>query len=167
VPFGKLAKGAKYLGKFADDAFGAGRKYGDDLATGARKYGDGAVGVGRRSADDFAQAAGKAGARDLAQSAARSAAQAAAARRAAQEAVTRQAQAAIAWVAKNNPLPVLAAALRPRIALRDVVSSSEVVLGDLIAAMGSVGGLVERLATGGSPWSLCPGRPIRRSSSRC
>ncbi|RKT52476.1 RHS repeat-associated core domain-containing protein [Saccharothrix australiensis] len=136
VPFGKLAKGAKYLFKYGDDLLGAGRRggryaddaagagrYADDVAGGARKYGDNLAGAARRNAADF----GKAAAREAAQSAARraaAAAAAAAARRAAMEAVTKRAKAAIAHAAKNNPLPVLQAVLKPRIALKDLVSSA-------------------------------------------
>ncbi|CCH30243.1 YD repeat-containing protein [Saccharothrix espanaensis DSM 44229] len=140
IPFGKLAKGAKYLYKYGDDLIGAGRqagrraddvagagRYADDVAGGARKYGDDLAGAGRRNAGDFAKTAAKQAAQSAAQVAAKraaAAAAAAAARRAAMEAVTARAKAAISYAARHNPLPVLQAALKPRIALKDLVSSA-------------------------------------------
>ncbi|RAS70990.1 hypothetical protein C8D87_1011291 [Lentzea atacamensis] len=47
-----------------------------------------------------------------------------AARAAAMAAITKRAKAAIAYAAKNNPLPLLQAALKPRIAMKDLVSSA-------------------------------------------
>ncbi|RAS61090.1 hypothetical protein C8D87_11038 [Lentzea atacamensis] len=47
-----------------------------------------------------------------------------AARAAAMAAITKRAKAAIAYAAKNNPLPLLQAALKPRIAIEDLVSSA-------------------------------------------
>ncbi|MDR6594751.1 RHS repeat-associated core domain-containing protein [Saccharothrix longispora] len=145
IPFGKLAKGAKYLYKYGDDLFGGARRYGDDVASGARRYGDDVVGGARRYGDDiagaarrnvadFAKTAGRSAAQVAAQRAAAAAA-AAAARRAAMEAVTKRAKAAIAHAAKNNPLPVLQAALKPRIAMKDLVSSAANVPARKVAAV--------------------------------
>ncbi|MGW6448655.1 LamG-like jellyroll fold domain-containing protein [Lentzea sp. NPDC055074] len=133
IPGGKLLKGAKYLYKYGDDVLGAARKYGDDVVGGARRYGDDVVGGARKFGDDLAAAGRRVG--DFAKSALKEAAQLAAkkaaaeaaaraARIAAMAAITKRAKAAIAHAAKNNPLPVLAAALRPRIQMKDLVSSS-------------------------------------------
>ncbi|ATE55219.1 polymorphic toxin-type HINT domain-containing protein [Actinosynnema pretiosum] len=142
VPFGKLAKGAKYLFGAAGDLLGGARRYGDDLAAGVRRRGGDAAAGARRYGDDVAVGARRGGgaaavgrnvadfARTAAAGAARAAAHravaavAAAARRAAMEAVTSRARAAIAHAARTNPLPVLQAALKPRVAARDLVSSS-------------------------------------------
>jgi RHS repeat-associated protein len=75
VPFGKLAKGVKYLAKYGDDLIGGARKYGDDVIGAGRKYGDDVAGVARRNAGDMAKTA----ARQAAQTAAKKAAAAAAA----------------------------------------------------------------------------------------
>jgi RHS repeat-associated protein len=152
VPFGKvakLAKGARYLykatksaRKYGDDAVSAGRRFGDDAASGVRRYGDDAASSARKYGDDvgsrgksswsrrggsdFKHASGRGfvtAAQHAAERAA-AAARAAAARRAAMRAITERAQAAIAHAAKNNPLPILQAALKPRVALKDLVSSA-------------------------------------------
>ncbi|SHG56304.1 RHS repeat-associated core domain-containing protein [Streptoalloteichus hindustanus] len=153
VPFGKVAKGVKYLAKYGDDLIGgarrygddlvgAGRRYGDDLAGAARRYGDDLAGAARRYGDNIAGAArrfgrgvakyGKAAGRygSMAARAGRagistmSAAAAAAARRAAQEAVTRVARQAAETAVRRNPIPVLQAALKPTYLMKDLVSSA-------------------------------------------
>ncbi|MET9230419.1 LamG-like jellyroll fold domain-containing protein [Lentzea sp. NPDC003310] len=145
VPFGKLAKGVKYLAKYGDDIIGAGRRYGDDVASAGRKYGDDVVGAGRKYGDDLAGAArrnagdmAKTAAREAAQTAARkaaAAAAAAAARLAAMRAVTARAKAAIAHAVKNNAMPVLQAVLKPKIAMKDLVSSSANMPARLVSAV--------------------------------
>lgn len=122
IPGGKLLKKAKYLYKYADDAIGAARKYGDDVVGGARRYGDDLAKAGSRVAD-FAKSAAKQAAQLAAKKAAAEAA-ARAARIAAMAAITKRAKAAIAYAAKHNPLPIQQAALKPRIAAKDLVSSS-------------------------------------------
>lgn len=145
VPFGKLAKGVKYLAKYGDDIIGAGRKYGDDVVGAGRKYGDDVVGAGRKYGDDLAGAArrnagdmAKTAARQAAETAARkaaAAAAAAAARLAAMRAVTARAKAAIAHAVKNNAMPILQAALKPKIAMKDLVSSSANMPARLVSAV--------------------------------
>ncbi|MEV6242267.1 RHS repeat-associated core domain-containing protein [Lentzea sp. NPDC051838] len=156
VPFGKLAKGAKYLAKYGDDLIGGARRYGDDVAGAARRYGDDVGGAARRYGDDVAGAGRRYGddvaglarrnAADMAKSAARSAAQAAArkaaaAARAAAErlarmkAVTARAKAAISHAVKNNPMPIMQAVLKPRIAMKDLVSSSANLPARMVAAV--------------------------------
>lgn len=132
IPFGKVAKGVKYLARWGDDGASAARRgsrarggsragrQSDDFASAGRRYGDDLASAGRRNVADYAKTAAQAAARR----AAAAAAAAAAARRAAMEAVTRRAKAAIAYAAKNNPLSVLQAALKPRIALKDLISSA-------------------------------------------
>ncbi|MGY6656849.1 polymorphic toxin-type HINT domain-containing protein [Amycolatopsis sp. TRM77291] len=149
VPGGKIAKGAIKLGaKFGGDLIGAGRRVGGQVASAGRRYGDDVVGGVRRYADDVAGGvrryaddvaggvrrvgghaaawAGRSAAKAAAAAAARraAAAAAAAALRRAQLAVTARAKAAIASAAKRNPLPVQQAVLKPRLAAKDLVSSS-------------------------------------------
>lgn len=137
IPGGKIAKGIKYAAKWGGDLVGAGRRiggnvvsagrrYADDVAVGVRKFGDDVAGVGRRVGGHAAAWAGRSVAKAAASAAARraAAAAAAAALRRAQLAVTSRAKAAIASAAKRNPLPVQQAVLRPRIAAKDLVSSS-------------------------------------------
>ncbi|MFD9704137.1 RHS repeat-associated core domain-containing protein [Lentzea sp. NPDC059081] len=145
VPFGKLAKGAKYLVKYGDDLIGGARKYGDDIIGAGRKYGDDVVGAGRKYGDDIAGAVrrnagdmAKTAAKEAAQAAARkaaAAAAAAAARLAAMKAVTARAKSAIAHAVKNNAMPVLQAALKPKIAMKDLVSSSANMPARLVGAV--------------------------------
>ncbi|WP_114773716.1 LamG-like jellyroll fold domain-containing protein [Lentzea flaviverrucosa] len=145
VPFGKLAKGAKYLFKYGDDVLGGARRYGDDIVGAGRKYGDDVAGAGRKYGDDLA-GAGRRNAGDMAKTAAREAAQtaakraaaaaaAAAARLAAMKAVTARAKAAIAHAVKNNAMPILQAALKPKIAAKDLVSSSANMPARLVSAV--------------------------------
>lgn len=146
VPFGKLAKGAKYLFKYGDDVLGgarkygddivgAGRKYGDDVVGTARKYGDDVAGAARRNAGDMAKTAAKEAAQAAARKAAAAAAAAAAARLARMKAITARAKSAIAHAAKNNPRPILQAALKPKIAMKDLASSSPNLPARLVGAV--------------------------------
>ncbi|WP_082403179.1 LamG-like jellyroll fold domain-containing protein [Saccharothrix sp. NRRL B-16348] len=138
IPAGKFLKGVKYLAKHGDEAVTAGRKHADDVVSGVRKQADNAASATRRVGDDvlggtlrnatdFAKTAVRTAVQAVAQTAAKRAAAAAAAavaRRAAMEAVTKRAKAAIAHAAKNNPLPVLQAVLKARVAMKDLVSSA-------------------------------------------
>ncbi|WP_143116382.1 LamG-like jellyroll fold domain-containing protein [Lentzea xinjiangensis] len=133
IPGGKLLKAGKYLVKYADDVIGGARRYGDDVVGAARRYGDDLANGARRYGDDLARAGSrvadfaKTAAKQAVQLAARKAAAEAAARAAriaAMQAITKRAKAAIAYAAKHNPLPIQKAALTPKIAAKDLVSSA-------------------------------------------